>query len=76
MAPNGLSFSLLFFCCLSSQFLPDMCAVHAAFQPNRAAPLSSVAVAAEGQLITKEGPKPKATPKALDKAGIAQVSSM
>ena len=48
-------------------------ALLAAFQPNRGAPLSSVAVAAAGDVITPEGSKPHTTPKALDKAGIAQV---
>lgn len=42
------------------------------FQPNKAAPLSSAAVAAEGDIFTPEGSKPHSTPKALDKAGIAK----
>ena len=43
------------------------------FQPNKAAPLSSVAEAAEGDIFTPEGSKPHSTPQALDKAGIAKV---
>ncbi|DBB09760.1 TPA: hypothetical protein ACH3X3_001395 [Trebouxia sp. C0006] len=46
---------------------------HADFQPNKAAPLSSAAVAAEGDIFTPEGSKPHSTPKALDKAGIAKI---
>ena len=42
------------------------------FQPNKAAPLSSAAVAAEGDIFTPDGSKPHSTPKALDKAGIAK----
>ena len=43
------------------------------FQPNKAPPLSSVAVAAGGDIFTAEGPKPHSTPQALDKAGILKV---
>ena len=43
------------------------------FQPNKAPPLSSVAVAAGGDIFTAEGPKPHSTPQALDKAGISKV---
>ncbi|DBA72626.1 TPA: hypothetical protein ACH3X2_010374 [Trebouxia sp. C0005] len=46
---------------------------HADFQPNKAAPLSSAAVAAEGDIFTPDGSKPHSTPKALDKAGIAKI---
>lgn len=46
---------------------------HADFQPNKEPPLSSVAVAAGGEIFTAEGPKPHSKPKALDKAGIAKV---
>ncbi len=42
------------------------------FQPNKAAPMSSAAVAAEGDIFTTDGSKPHSTPKALDKAGIAK----
>lgn len=44
------------------------------FQPNKAPPLSSVAVAAGGDIFTAEGAKPHSTPLALDKAGIFKVS--
>lgn len=44
------------------------------YQPNKAPPLSSVAVAAEGDCITADGPKPQSTPQALDTAGIARAS--
>lgn len=43
------------------------------FQPNKAPPLSSVEVAAGGDIFTAEGPKPHSTPQALDKAGISKV---
>lgn len=45
----------------------------AEFQPGGKPPLSSVAVAAEGDIFTPSGPKPHSTPQALDKAGIAKV---
>ena len=44
------------------------------FQPGSKPPLSSVAVAAEGDVFTPSGPKPHSTPQALDKAGIAKVT--
>ena len=50
-----------------------MSACDADFQPNEAPPLSSVAVAAAGDVMTPKGSFPHTTPKALDKAGIDQV---
>ena len=46
------------------------------FQPNKAAPLSSVAVAAGGDIFTPNGKsQPHSTPQALDKAGIAKAGT-
>ena len=50
-----------------------MSACDADFQPNEAPPLSSVAVAAAGDVMTPKGSFPHTTPKALDKAGIDKV---
>ncbi len=58
-----------------SQHMCSVADAYADFQPNKAPPLSSVAVAAEGDIYTSEGPKPHTTPQALDKAGIAKVGS-
>ena len=58
-------------CCMY-RFMMYLCI--ADFQPNKAPPLSSVAVAPAGDIFTAEGPKPHSKPQALDKAGISKVS--
>ena len=60
--------------CLQHSLRLLSCCEIADFQPGKAAPLSSVAKAAGGDIFTADGPKPHTTPQALDKAGIAKAS--
>ena len=53
--------------------LPCILIWSADFQPDKAPPLSSVPIAAGGDIFTADGPKPHTKPQALDNAGIAKV---